>query len=451
MPALKHFMSTTTTISSGSSRYSSDFQSVIDRAVAIASLPLNQLTSDQTKLSSQSTDLSTLDSDFAALQTAEQNIESALGSTSLKSTISQTGVGNVTLSDGAMLGDYTLEVKKLGVYATSMSQANWAGGSTPVTYQLKLGSDGTPIDITAASNDATAVAAQINKVAGDQVRATVINIGGSANPDNRIVLTSVKLGTNLTPQLLQGATDMQAEQYPGEYAEYTVGGSSTTVQSDTRSVSIAPGITVDLLGTNEGSPATISVAQQPSTVSTALQAFATAYNAAVDALNKQRGSSGGSLTGDSVVQLLTNNLRSMATYQDAYSGVGLASIGLDLDKTGHLTFNSTNYAKADQSAIASFLGSASSGSGFLKLANDTLNEVEDPTTGTLKTAEASNATQSLQLQQSISDQQDRVDALKTQLQSQMAAADALISSMEQQYNYISGMFESMQTASAQYQ
>jgi hypothetical protein len=36
------------------------------------------------------------------------------------------------------------------------------------------------------------------------------------------------------------------------------------------------------------------------------------------------------------------------------------------------------------------------------------------------------------------------------MQTQMAAADALISSMEQQYNYIAGMFQAMDTASNQY-
>jgi hypothetical protein len=33
---------------------------------------------------------------------------------------------------------------------------------------------------------------------------------------------------------------------------------------------------------------------------------------------------------------------------------------------------------------------------------------------------------------------------------QISAADALIATMEQQYNYLSGMFQAMQTADAQY-
>ena len=36
------------------------------------------------------------------------------------------------------------------------------------------------------------------------------------------------------------------------------------------------------------------------------------------------------------------------------------------------------------------------------------------------------------------------------MQRQMAAADAMIASMEQQYSYLYGMFSAMQTAAEQY-
>jgi hypothetical protein len=58
------------TIFSGSSRFSKDFSSVIDRAVGIASLPLSQLNSGKTKLSAESAAVAALDTKFGALQTA---------------------------------------------------------------------------------------------------------------------------------------------------------------------------------------------------------------------------------------------------------------------------------------------------------------------------------------------------------------------------------------------
>src|SRR5207248_1987263 len=62
----------------GTSSYSKDFQNVISRAVAIASLPVNLLTGQQNALTSQSNELSTLDTKFTALQSAVQGIQQAL-------------------------------------------------------------------------------------------------------------------------------------------------------------------------------------------------------------------------------------------------------------------------------------------------------------------------------------------------------------------------------------
>src|SRR5271165_5106138 len=69
----------TTGIFTGTSAYSSDLQNVISRAVAIASMPINLLTAQQGILNNQATELTTLDSDFAAVQSAIQAIQDALG------------------------------------------------------------------------------------------------------------------------------------------------------------------------------------------------------------------------------------------------------------------------------------------------------------------------------------------------------------------------------------
>ena len=62
----------------GASDYSQDLQDVISRAVAIAELPVTQLTNQESALQSQSTELSTIDSDLTALQTAIQGVGTAM-------------------------------------------------------------------------------------------------------------------------------------------------------------------------------------------------------------------------------------------------------------------------------------------------------------------------------------------------------------------------------------
>src|ERR1035441_840517 len=157
----------------GSSAYSSDFQNVINRAVAIASLPITSLTNHQTDLTNQQTEMQTLDTKFSALQSAVQGISDAMSGSSFQSTVSDPTVVAATTADGAAEGVYSILVSNIGSYATSLSGQSWnatAGASNPTTYTLEVGNRG--YALTAASNSAADVAAAINSQYGSMVQAT---------------------------------------------------------------------------------------------------------------------------------------------------------------------------------------------------------------------------------------------------------------------------------------
>jgi flagellar capping protein FliD len=98
---------------------------------------------------------------------------------------------------------------------------------------------------------------------------------------------------------------------------------------------------------------------------------------------------------------------------------------------------------ANPGRIADFLGSATTG-GFLKSATASLDAVEHLDTGFIKVAATSLQRQISNMDKQIDVQQERVDLLQANLQRQMAAADALIASMQQQYTFLSGMFQAFQ-------
>jgi flagellar capping protein FliD len=79
-----------------------------------------------------------------------------------------------------------------------------------------------------------------------------------------------------------------------------------------------------------------------------------------------------------------------------------------------------------------------------------MTSLEDPTAGLIKTTEADLTSQISKLGTTISAKQTKVLNLQTQIQDQMARADASIASMEQQYSYLSSMFAAMQTADQMY-
>jgi flagellar hook-associated protein 2 len=446
-------MSTTSVSNSlfaGNSRYAQDFQSVIDRSVAIASLPISQLNNDKNHLTNQANALKSLDTQFGALQTAVENLETAMGGASYQTGVSDSAVVGATAGAGVLEGTYSIEVRDIGAYATSMSKTAWDSNGSAATYHLTIGSDS--YEITADDNQAANVAAAINAKAGNKVRATVVNVGPASAPDYRVTLQSTRLG-DLTPTLSRDSVDLQQAQTTGRTASYVVNNSGVVVASDTRSVQIATGLTVNLLSSHSGSPVDITVTRSSSAVSDALSAFATAYNATLDAVDAQRGTADGALSGQSIVFSLSESLRSLATYAESGAGVnGLSDLGLTLASDGKLSFDPFAFTAADitnSTGITSFLGSSGTG-GFIDFATSVLSSVNDSTTGTLHEASGLLDAQTTSITDRIADEQARVDNLKERLQAQMAASDALIASMEQQYNFLYNMFQAQQTAAQQY-
>ncbi len=650
----------TSAIFKGTSAYSSDFANVIGRAVAIAQLPVTQLSNTKTELTSQSDELTKLDTKFTALQTAVQKIAAALGGSSFQTSVTSdnvasTNVVDISVGDGAAEGVYSMNVTDIGAYETSMSTQNWnvamdvsgkpttftlvignrnyivtpannsaksvadainssygdlvqattvnvANGDTrislksmtlgqtnldilqvppnatpnslqrqattgyaisqttatwdssgaPATYSLIVGGD--RHDITPASNSAADVVSVINAAYGDQVRASVVDLGSGANHDYRVSLQSTTDGPmngsmtldlkkaggaslqtqqiaalSLTTGSWNGSADatgsrsaytlligaakysftpadnsaqsvaaaintlyggqvhasvvdletggqpdfrislqatagttlniqkttasnFQSEQTAGRLASYEVNSSGVTNTSATRNIVISDGVTATLLGTSGGTPVDITVTRSTSALNTALSGFADAYNAAATELGTQRGQSAGVLQGQSIVNQLSNVLSGISTYSSGGKFNVLENLGLKLETNGQITYNAFTLMSADltsSSGVAAFLGSATGG-GFLKAATDALTNVEDPVSGLLKTSETAMTAQIAKLATTITDKQSKVDALQIRLQNQLAASDALIASMEQQYSYFSNLFAAQQTANQMY-
>ncbi len=445
-------------IFTGSSQFSQDFQNVITRAVKIASLPISQLNDDLTALQNESSALSGIDTKFAALQTAVNGIQDAVAGASFQATVSDPSVASVNLGDGVIEGNYSIEVLDAGAFSTSLTASSWVNVENPPgethTYQLWIGSTSDPaneIDITSADNSAQSVAAAINAKAGDKVRAVAVNVGSADTPDWRISLQSTSLD-NQPLDIQDGGTSLQA-QTPGHAAQYIVNNSGLTVTSSTRSVAITSGLNVTLLTQDPGHPVNITVVRSTSALANALTTFTSAYNAVVDSLDQQRGQNAGALSGNSVINSLSQALAGIATYapQGTQFG-GLRDLGLELGADGHLTFNSLQLMAADfanSPGVTAFFGSTEGG-GFLQSANDLLNGVVDSQSGILKNVEAGVQSQIKDTNTQIAAKQDQVNQLEERLQEQMAAADAAIASMEQQYSYLSNMFQAMQVADQLY-
>jgi len=447
-------MSTTSNaIFTGTSRFTNDFQQVIDRSVAIASLPIQQLTNRKNALTDQQTELGTLNGKFASLQSAIQNLSTASGLGSLASSVSDGSIARVNISTGAQPASYSLEVTSLGSFTNTLSSNALAKVSDPSSQnvstsgQFTITVNGAVSLITPQSKTLSSLAAALNTTPGLNVQASLVNIGSSSSPDYRLSIQSSKLGPS-TIQINDGTSDLLNTLSTGSLAAYKVNGLSTAITSDSRSVTLAPGVSVDLLGQSaSGVAATLSVSKQTGSIANAFSSFVAAYNSTVDELGRNRGQVGGALTGQSLISELGNRLSQLGSYSSGSASTNsLASLGIAFDGKGHLSFDSTAFSAAasgNLAALTSFLGSSTSG-GFLATATNLLSSVEDPATGSIFNATTSLHAELTAQQLLIDNNQARVDRLKTNLQAQLAKADAQVAALEQSYAVLTGLFQAQQ-------
>lgn len=439
----------------GTSQYAADLQQAITQAVTIASIPLGQLEDNVTSLQTQSTELGNLQSDFAALQTAVQNLGSASGTNSLAATVSDNTVATATVDGGTAVaaGTYTLNVISAGATTSDISSAGLvvsdpSSSSISASSTFTLSIDGTNYQINPSTNTLNALAQAIN-AQGLGVNATVVNVGPSTAPDYRLSLQ----GTSLADQNIQlndGSQDLLTTLTHGAPATYQVDGQppSGFISSNSSTVTLAPGVTANLVGTGE---TTVTVAPDSSGAANALSAFASAYNAAVTELNLNHGTGNGALTGQSIVFELQQSLKNLTQYSGGSGSVqSLSDLGLSFNSTGQLTFNQAtfeNTASTDPTDVANFLGSATGG-GFLQSATTLLNGLEDSSTGLFASTSNSFQSQITSDSQQITDQEARITTLQNNLTAQMTQADTLIASLESQVTYYTALFTDTRNAIA---
>lgn len=440
--------STSSTAFTGNSAFSADLQTAISRAVGFASLPLQILQNKQNDITNQRTALQSLSSRFQSLQNSVDALNSSVGAGSYVANLSSTSVATASTASGVMAGSYSLNVTSIGSHTNTMSADGLTAVSDPSSGSIGSGTnytltvDGQSFQISSSSSNLNGLASAINASAAD-VQATVVNVGSSSSPDYRLSVQGRKYAAT-SVQLSDGSnSSLLSTLSTGSNVTYQVNGQTASAASDSRSLALAPGLTINVLQTGSTD---INVSQSTSGISDALTSFASAYNAVVDELGKSRGKSGGALSGESLVYTLSDSLRNLANSGAQPGSIySIADLGLTFDQNGHLSFDSSVLSQTTSKSLTnvlSFLGTESSG-GFLKGANDILTGIDDTTTGSLPQAAQSLTYELSSIADKISSQQDRITLLQQTLTAQMSKADATISSLQQQVTYYTTLFTTM--------
>ncbi len=429
----------------GSSTFANDLQSALNRAVSIASLPVQLLQADQNQVNSRASELGQLSSLFNNVQNSLQSLASGASNGALAVSVGNSSVAQASLTGSALPGTYTVNVLNAGSSASAISSAPQTPITDPSTQNisqatsLTLSVGARTFTIQPAAKNLNALASAINS-SGAPVQALIVNLGSPSAADYRLVVQSTSLGNSAIQ--LNGGSNLLSVLTAGTNASYTVDGQPPGgISTSSSTVTIAPGLNVTL---GQTGATNVTVSASLNSVSNALSSFVSAYNSAVTELQKNHGQNGGALTGDSTVLSLGQALHQIANYTGSTGSItSLAQLGIEFTRQGTLTFDPNALGSLSQTQIndgLSFLGNPTSG-GFLQYATDTLNGITDPTNGVIATETQALQNQSQADQQQINTAQARINQLQANLQAQMAKADALIATLQQQNTFLQGLFQ----------
>jgi flagellar hook-associated protein 2 len=450
-------MPTVTALGTGSGL---DLESLVTKLMAVEQAPITALQKQEASYNTKISALGTLKSKLSAVQTAALALKTDIGQTALNkfasftATVADTTVATATATTGAVAGSYALGV-------TVLAQAPRFVSSTITPTSGAVGTDGDTltfdfatlnstrsktITLDSNNNSLTGLRNAINS-AQMGVTASIVNDGsgggklvftGEQGVDNEIALSGSASLTGLFTRQLS-AVD----------AEYTLNGIAAKSSSNTSS-KVLDGVTINLakIGT---STLTIT-ADYSANMTTALNTFITAYNAANTSMNSMGAYNAttkvaGSLQGNQVLRDAQIQIRSLV-YNTTTGGTSsyqrLSDIGVTVGTDGSLSLNSTkltNALTADSSAAAELVAKIGTTfntelektvgySGKIKIATDSANTM---------TKELTKRQDALLL---------RLTAIEARYRAQFSALDTLISKLNSTSSYLTQQLASLSNTSS---
>ncbi len=366
-----------------------DVNGIITSLMEFESRPLTLLNGKEAAFQARLSAYGSLKGAVSSFQTSVKSLSSLSKFQSLVATPSDKTIFTASAVSTAHAGSYSLEVTQLAqaqkLAAVGQLNTTSAIGNGTLTFDFGTVSGGSfdsgtgkytgstftgnafgskTVTIDSSNNSLTGIRDAIN-TAKIGITASIVN-DGSASP-NRLSLSSDNTGLKNSMKItVSGDTALSnliahdpagtqnlSQTVTAQDAAFKVDGISINKSSNTVTDAIQ-GITLNLLKTNSGSPATLTVTKDSAAVSQSVSAFVSAYNevnkvmdnlTAFDATTKISGL----LQGDSSTNLIQNRLR--RTVGGSISSLGgaltkLSDIGVAFQKDGRLALDSSKLQTA---------------------------------------------------------------------------------------------------------
>jgi len=438
---------------SGVSTYSSDFQSILNRQVQIAELPLQELQTQDSTVLSQAQTLGGFIrpvNDLANAITALGNLASnqalaATSSDSTKVTAQATGAtspASYTISNITFIAGTASESSVSGYADSTTAQVSSTG-----ILKLVVGSNSYTINLTPQTNNLSGLENAINNLNAG-VTASILTTGTGSNPNYLSISANATGATTL--QLFDDPTgadkNLLTDNNQGSDAVFHLNGVPVTNSSNTIN-NVIPGLTFTIVApTSPNQNVTLSLSSDGTQLASAVQTFVSAYNALNQQVLGQEGPAAGPLAGDFLVRQMQQDLQSLTTYSGNASIKSLSDLGISIDSAGKMSVDPTvisSFSSSQLSDAFNFFGSATTGFGALA---GQFNELTDPVSGLITIQDQSYTSNDQHLQGQISTLTTQIQTMQATLSQQLAAADALVAELQSQQTVISASVQSVNLA-----
>jgi flagellar hook-associated protein 2 len=305
--------------------------------------------------------------------------------------------------------------------------------------QLVVGSQDYALDVSGSDNNLNGLAQAING-ADAGVTATVTGSAGAYS-----LSLSASGPTTIQLNDLQSPTNLISNTNQGSNSNFELNGIPIT-ESTNNITDVVPGVSFTLLNTNPSGSVTLSLATDPTQLSSALQTFVTDYNTLVTQVEAQQGQNAGPLQGDLIINEITTDMQDLVTYFDPSSSSSIRSLsdlGVTFNDTGQMNFSTSTFNALSDNQISDafqFLGSANSG--FAALASN-FTQLSDPVTGLMETQITGYQTENTDLGNEITTAQAQAAQIQASATSQAEAADALVAELQQQQSDLDASIQSV--------
>lgn len=424
-----------------------DTTTIVSQLMQLEAQPQRMLATKLTDTKADASAYRTVNSVFTTLRSAAEALTKSDAWAPAKASAGGSTTVATSSKAGATLGSVSFTVEKLAATHSVISAASWTPSSSAMTLTITDADNDKPATTVPLSENATleqAIAAINGANAG--VTASAVNTGAGF----RLQLSASTSGTDGKFVVAGGpAFDALSE---GQDAELKIAGGAFTATSSSNTFSdLMAGTTFTV--SKQGEAATVTVASDPSAVTTAVQALVTAANSALSTISEYSNNKPGStavLRGDSSLRALTGQIVDAVTFAigDRLSAAG-AGIQLSRDGTKFEFAADTFTAalKADPAMAQRLVNGSAAGDaavpGVAQRLLAVAKRATDTTTGTLISLANGSDSKATDIQKRIDDWDLRLALREKTLTAQFSAMEKALSSLQNQSSWLSSQLASL--------